>query len=218
MKKQKDGRNPLENQFQKLLGKIYQATIRPLSQISVRFFKKKNIKQIIGLQVAVGAFSVAIFPSLTAIAQTELYQKQNIFAISEEIKTERSVRLPLESFTITQGYSFFHPGIDLATTKGTPVFPIMEGVVTFVGRGRFGFGNHVIIDHGNGLKSLYAHLAKIEVQEGEKITKDSVVGLLGSTGRSTGPHLHLQIWQDNHLVNPRAFFEGYFGQKLTSTR
>ena len=78
--------------------------------------------------------------------------------------------------------------------------------------------NFVIEMTSHTTSKIHAHLSKIEVKEGEKISKDSIVGLVGSTGWSTGPHLHLQVWQENHWANPRAFFEGYFGQRLASTR
>lgn len=199
--------------------KIYSSVLRPVSAWARKVFEFKNIQRLFGVLVVVLAFSLANFPGSVSGLQTTIETNfSKVQTNVPEIKTEQSIRLPLESFTITQGYHLFHPGIDFATVKGTPVYPIMEGVVEKVGQERFAFGNHVIVSHGSGLMSVYAHLSKIEVKEGEEITKDSIIGLVGSTGWSTGPHLHLQVWQDNHWANPRAFFEGYFGQRLASTR
>lgn len=202
-----------------LAERIYKKLLRPISRFFVKVFKKQGIKKLIGAQVAFFSFTVAAFPSLVATAQTELIRFQPSFEIQVEggMQTEKSARLPLEHFVITQGYGFFHPAIDLAAPTGTEIYPIMDGEVVFVNRSRFGFGNQVVVDHGNQLKSLYAHLSKIEVKEGDKINKNQVLGRVGSTGRSTGPHLHLQIWENGRLVNPRVFFESYFGQKLAST-
>lgn len=213
----------VKKQFQKhsqvAIGKIFKSVVKPFSRHSIRIFEHKNIRQIVGLTVIAAVISVTILPSSLTAAQTTVYRNYSqVQPEAEIIETKRSIRLPVDTFAITQGFNFFHPGIDLAAVKGSPVYPIMDGVVVYVDRGRFGYGNQVVIDHGSGFKSLYAHFAKVETKEGEKVDKDSILGLVGSTGWSSGPHLHLQIWQENHWVNPRVFFEGYFGQKLASTR
>lgn len=199
---------------------VFVKAIKPFSRYFRRIFEISKIRQIFGLLVVSSFLSVVILPSSYATVQTKLdTQLVEIEPLkSESLITEQSIRLPLDSYLISQGYHFFHPGIDLAAVKGTPVYPMMDGVVSLISYSRIGYGNHVLIEHGSGLKSLYAHLAKIEVKEGEKVTKQSIVGLIGSTGRSTGPHLHLQVYQDGRWVNPRAFFEGYFGSRLASVR
>ncbi|HNP89668.1 MAG TPA: M23 family metallopeptidase, partial [Candidatus Woesebacteria bacterium] len=72
--------------------------------------------------------------------------------------------------------------------------------------------------HGSGRKSLYAHFSKIAVKEGQTVEKDTVIGFIGSTGWSTGPHLHLEIMENGQKINPKALFEEYFGKKLASSR
>lgn len=219
MKKIKNVRKQIQNKLNLFIVSAYTSVIKPFSQYFRRVFESKRIRQIIGLLVVTSVFSVSIVPNSLINTQTTIDQNFSHIQTGTEItKTEKSIRLPVESFAITQGYHLFHPGIDLAAAKGSPVCPIMSGIIEKVGHGRFAYGNHVIVDHGSGLKSLYAHLAKIQVKEGEKIDKNSIVGLIGSTGRSTGPHLHFQVWQDGKLTNPRAFFEGYFGRRLASTR
>ncbi len=200
--------------------KIFKSLIKPVSRFSVRIFETKSIRQIVGLLVFFLVVLIAILPNWFATAQTATVYKSysQVQAKAEVVKTEKSLRLPVDSFIISQGYNLFHPGIDLAAVKGSPVYPIMDGVVIYVDRGRFGYGNQVIVDHGSGFKSLYAHFAKVEAKVGEKVDKESILGLVGSTGWSTGPHLHLQISEGNRWTNPRAFFEGYFGQRLASTR
>lgn len=199
--------------------KINTLLIKPASVLARRVFEFKNIQRMLGVFVVVSAFSLANFPGSVSGLQTAIETNFSQVQLNvPEIKTEKSIRLPIDSFTITQGYNLLHPGLDLAAVKGAPVYPIMNGTVEKVDHDRFALGNHVIINHGSGYLSVYAHLSKIEVKEGEKVDKNSIVGLVGSTGWSTGPHLHFQVWQDNHWTNPRAFFEGYFGQRLASTR
>jgi len=218
-KRLENAQKQIQNQSQIVIFKIFKSFLKPLSRRSVRVFEKRGIRQIVGIIVLISVLFMALLPTSFATAQTAIYKNYSqLQAQAEVVKTEKSLRLPVDSFAITQGYSFFHPGIDLAAAKGSPVYPIMDGVVIYVDRGRFGYGNQVVIDHGSGFKSLYAHFAKIEAKVGEKVDKNSILGLVGSTGWSTGPHLHLQIWEENRWTNPRAFFEGYFGRRLTSTR
>jgi len=207
-----------EPKFNLFAYSFFTKAIKPFSRFSRRVFEKSQIRQIFGLLVFSSCFSAAILPSSYSAIQTKLETNYSQTALidPEIIQTKKSVRLPLDSFVVSQGFSFFHPGIDLAGVKGTPVYPIMDGTVTLVEFGTFGYGNYVLVDHGAGRQSLYAHLAKIEVKEGEELTLDSILGLLGSTGRSTGPHLHLQIFDNNSWINPRVFLESYFGQKLAS--
>lgn len=205
-----------------LFAKISKSFLVPLSRFSRQVFESKRIKQAVGVLVIGSFLSMALLPVSISAVQTNIDSNQvqhvQIQVLEEDIKTEKTVRLPVENFRITQSYHIFHPGTDFAGTMGSPIYTVAEGTVESVVSDKWAFGKHIIIDHGNGMKSLYAHLSKIEVKEGEKVNKDSVVGLLGSTGLSTGPHLHFQIWESDNLVNPRTFFEGYLGQKLASKK
>jgi murein DD-endopeptidase MepM/ murein hydrolase activator NlpD len=88
-----------------------------------------------------------------------------------------------------------HNGIDIAIPGGTPVNPVAPGVVVYSGS-RSGYGNTVVVEHDNGIITLYAHNSRILVGEGQPVTPESILALSGSTGRSTGPHLHFEAWQD----------------------
>lgn len=87
-----------------------------------------------------------------------------------------------------------HNGVDIAIPSGTPVRPVGAGVVVYSGS-RSGYGNTVIVEHDNGVVSLYAHNSRILVALGQSITPESTLAFSGSTGRSTGPHLHFEAWQ-----------------------
>lgn len=107
---------------------------------------------------------------------------------------------------ITQGYRFYHKAIDIANKVGGAVLAADGGTV--IGAGwldGFGYGNRVIIDHGNGYVTLYAHLSVAQVRNGQRVNRGDVIGQMGSTGRSTGVHLHFEIRRGGVLLNPLSF-------------
>ena len=103
---------------------------------------------------------------------------------------------------ITQGYSFYHKAIDIASGGGGPILAAESGWIVASGWDGSGYGNRVIIDHGNGSRTLYAHLRVLNVVEGQSVNRGDILGEMGSTGRSTGTHLHFEIRQDTVLLNP----------------
>ena len=97
-----------------------------------------------------------------------------------------------------------HTGLDLATSLGTPIYPIAGGKVTFAGN-QGSYGKMIIIDHGNGIQSWYAHCNSLNVGVGSSVTTDTLIATVGSTGNSTGPHLHLEIRVNGSAVNPQNY-------------
>lgn len=100
----------------------------------------------------------------------------------------------------------FHYGVDIAAPQGTPVLAAMSGIISFAGW-KGSFGNLVAIDHGNGMETLYAHNAKLLVNEGEYVLKGQVIARVGSTGRTTGPHVHLELKKDGRNVDPLPYLQ-----------
>ena len=99
-----------------------------------------------------------------------------------------------------------HNGIDIAAKHGSEIHSIASGFVTFSGR-KGGYGNVVEIHHSDNLKSRYAHLHEIDVAKGDVIRKGDVIATMGSTGRTTGTHLHLEIWEGGRSVNPESYID-----------
>jgi murein DD-endopeptidase MepM/ murein hydrolase activator NlpD len=97
-----------------------------------------------------------------------------------------------------------HKGLDIKGPYGAPVKAMAKGVVEFAGT-RGGFGNCIILKHGNGFETLYGHLSKILVQADQKIDIGEQIGNIGSTGRSTGPHLHYEVHRNGQQINPQSF-------------
>lgn len=123
---------------------------------------------------------------------------------------------PLEDGWISSGFGFrthpvsgakeFHSGVDFAGKQGLEVRAVGAGIVTWSER-RWGYGNMVEINHGNGYVTRYAHNKKNLVDIGDKVAKDETIALLGSTGRSTGPHVHFEVLRDGKVVNPWKFIK-----------
>ncbi len=102
------------------------------------------------------------------------------------------------------GHQAIHLGLDFSAPVGTPVTSVADGVVTFVGE-RTGYGKVVEIDHGNGYMTRYAHNSEIVATVGERVRPGETIAKVGSTGRSTGPHCHFEVWLNGHPVNPMAY-------------
>ncbi len=105
-----------------------------------------------------------------------------------------------------EGSAAFHAGLDFKAPMGAPVFSAARGRVAFVGQ-RNGYGNCVEVDHGNGLLTRYAHMSAFHARLGDPVAAGQVIGAVGSTGRSTGPHLHFEVRLNGQPVNPRPFLE-----------
>ncbi len=126
---------------------------------------------------------------------------------------------PMTAFQITQAfgpsnfalepplgpYKHFHTGIDISAPLGTSVMAAADGIVVAVGHTTTGYGNYVIIAHGGGIATLYGHLLTTRANYGDKVVRGQVIGSEGSTGMSTGPHVHFELRLDNQVVNPMPY-------------
>jgi murein DD-endopeptidase MepM/ murein hydrolase activator NlpD len=102
----------------------------------------------------------------------------------------------------------FHWGMDFTAKRGTPVYASGDGVVTRADSRSSGYGRHIRIDHGYGYESLYAHLYKYNVRQGQRVKRGDLIGFVGSSGRSEAPHLHYEIFKDENRINPINFYYG----------
>jgi murein DD-endopeptidase MepM/ murein hydrolase activator NlpD len=120
----------------------------------------------------------------------------------------RPISGPISSYfgwrNISVGGNRFHGGLDIAADMGTPVMAARGGIVARAGWGGV-YGYHVVLDHGAGWESRYAHLSRIDVAVGERLRQGAVLGLVGSTGASTGPHLHFEIRYEGRALDPLAY-------------
>lgn len=135
-----------------------------------------------------------------------------LYTINKEIIWPVKGIVTLEFGQMDLPYQPFHTGIDIANPNhqtGDPVTPFMEGKVIYAGEISWGFGKHIIIDNGDNITSVYAHLDKIYVYVGQKVKPGDIIGAEGQTGWATGPHLHFQINIFGIPINPRTFLGSY---------
>lgn len=138
-----------------------------------------------------------IFQGVPAVAD------KTVFPVEGRISSRFGHRIdPLD------GHEAHHKGLDIAAKEGTAIKAMRSGTVTFSGT-KGGYGKVVILDHGNGLESRYAHCAQLDVRVGQQVIAGSPIATVGSTGRSTGSHLHLEVRQDNKAVNPMSYLSSH---------
>ena len=99
-----------------------------------------------------------------------------------------------------------HTGMDFTAPQGTPIYATGDGKIAKVRRSRRGYGNHVIIDHGYGYQTLYAHMRKYIVYRGQKVKRGEIIGYVGSTGTSVAPHLHYEVMKNKRKINPVNYY------------
>jgi murein DD-endopeptidase MepM/ murein hydrolase activator NlpD len=139
------------------------------------------------------------------------------YAVAGAIRGLRHPSVPFLKFPVPQGlltspfgfrWGSFHKGLDIAAPVGSPVLACADGKIVFTGsQKRFRrYGNTVLIEHGSGAYTYYAHLSKVLVKPGQSIKRGQKIALVGNTGRSTGPHLHLEVRVANQMYNPLAYF------------
>lgn len=168
-----------------------------------RHVEKRSIQELIGIPLAgLAFFGAVIVPQTQAgFASTEFSfytPKTNVVAAVSDSRFQ----WPLATFGISQDFTGTHPGMDLTDPVGTPIHPVADGTVIYAGTILFGYGRHVIVKHDDHLESLYAHMSRIDVREGQKVTKATQLGEVGATGWATGNHLHLEIHVDGTATNP----------------
>lgn len=125
----------------------------------------------------------------------------NIKPVQGSITSEFGMRMHPVRNTL-----MFHAGVDFSAATGTEVHATGDGIVSFAGYDG-GYGQKVTINHGYGYKTIYAHLSKALVREGQRIRRGEIIALSGNTGVSTGPHLHYEVQKNGVTVNPTAYFE-----------
>ncbi|KAF2519598.1 M23 family metallopeptidase [Flavobacterium salilacus subsp. salilacus] len=107
----------------------------------------------------------------------------------------------------------FHAGMDFSAKTGTPIYATGDGVVRRADNKASGYGNHIVIKHGFGYETLYAHLSKYKARVGQKVKRGDIIGYVGSTGRSEAPHLHYEVHKGGKAINPINFYYGTISAK-----
>lgn len=152
-----------------------------------------------GKKVSLPAYKPKSYTGFTAI-------KNIVKAPSAKPAASNKMNWPTVGTRITQYYSWRHHGLDIANKTGTPIYAADSGTVEVLGWGT-GYGNQVVINHGGGKKTRYAHLSKFFVKKGDKVEKGQTIAAMGSTGWSTGPHIHFEVIINGKKYNPLNYIK-----------
>lgn len=171
-------------------------------------------------------FYLKNFNSNTSVSEvTEAEEENTTYLSTRTLKTSsmnlvkdfnNSLKLPLNSFTLSSEFGWrknpfgegleFHKGVDLAAEKGSSIFAACGGTV-ILSQYSNSYGNYMIIEHSNGFKTLYAHCERLLKGSGDKVSAGEAIALVGSTGRSKGPHLHFEIIINDENINPKWYLD-----------
>ena len=174
----------------------------PFSKIKPRFIPK-IFADLWRLKILLLLALIGYFPNFAPdMKPATVLAQEPVSEIQSEIISQ-PIRLPHPGY-LSAKFSKYHQGIDIATGLGMPVRAILDGSVESTTFSFWGYGNHVIISHQNGLKSLYAHMGRIYVTQGQEVTQDSIMGEVGMTGFTSGPHTHLEITKYGNYIDPQT--------------
>lgn len=177
--------------------------IRPL-------FEFTPIRIIFGILITCLTFPLTLIsPPIAASDYTlPVIENLTLSPTTIQLTTTQSIRYPVDRQPIiNQGFHSRHLAIDLEGNYGDPVYPIIKGQVVSVTYDQHAYGHHLIIDHTHNLYSLYAHLSFISVQPGQIVDIQTMIGKVGTTGKSSGSHLHLEIIDQGKHINPLSILE-----------
>lgn len=181
-------------------GRVQELEPREVRRFIARLFAHKSVKNILGTNLALMLIATSFLP---ARGLTNVQAEESVIPEAQTVlTTEIATQYPIETVRITQGYAFYHPGIDLDGITGDLIRPIKKGYIKEISHSKFAYGNSIIVDHGNEVTSLYAHLSEVDVKDGQEVTTDTIIGKMGATGRAFGDHLHLEIRDHGRSVNP----------------
>lgn len=160
----------------------------------------QRLKYIFIVVALLGYYPALILP--TSLHSSEVLASEQIAKVSSD-SLPYSFNLPHPGYLSTP-FSSYHPGVDLATGLSMPIHPIAPGQVTRLDYGFFGLGHEIVVSHPGGFESTYGHMGRIFVKLGDKVTENTILGEVGLTGHTSGPHTHLEIRKDSALINPQT--------------
>jgi len=158
-------------------------------------------------QVAIGNNLIIPDGVKPAAVVTTYTKPSSIFNTPKNVNTNTRLLWPSSARRITQYYWWRHAAIDIGAPLGTPIYAAESGTVTTAGWSRGGYGYYLIVDHGNGMQTLYAHASKLYVKKGEKVSRGQTIMAMGSTGWSTGSHLHFEVRVNGYKQNPLSYIK-----------
>jgi murein DD-endopeptidase MepM/ murein hydrolase activator NlpD len=180
----------------------------------------KNLENIANAEIVIDASKKIDMLSRKLYVQSKSYDE--IFSLAKK-KTEMLASIPAiqpisnkDLRRLASGFGYrthpiyktqhLHTGIDFSAPTGTEIYATGDGKVVYADNAGRGYGTHVILEHGYGYQTLYAHMIKMNVKKGQNVKRGDIIGFVGSTGTSTAPHLHYEVIKNQHKINPINFF------------
>ncbi len=178
-------------------------TSNPLSKLLRPVLEHKRVRTILGANLAGMLILVGSTATPDAMGIDGQDTVNTIDTAEVVVTTEQRFDMPVAELTgVSQGFSLFHRGVDMRSPLGTVIVPVANGKVIQVVSGNLGYGKYVVVEHQDGFTSLYAHMGNITVKPGQEVTQGTQLGTVGLTGWTTGPHLHLEVYDKGKAVNP----------------
>lgn len=213
----------LEDRDNEVYRSIFEATPVPDSARVEEMLAKKEVRLIQSLSNS--ELIVNMRNQLNNLSLRMAYQDQSFGEINTMVKNKEKLLRAIPAIQpisnkglkrIASGFGYridplykdfrLHPGLDFSAPAGTPIYATSDGTVQLAGFNTDGYGNKVVINHGYGYQTLYAHMVRVKAKVGQSVKRGEVIGYVGSTGKSTGPHLHYEVIKRNAKVDPVYYF------------
>ena len=213
----------LERRDNEVYRSVFEATPIPDSARAKQIESKKELQLVAGMENS--EMAEGIFNTLNTLYNRIANQEGSYKEIEKMIKNKEKLLAstpaiqPLSNRDLNRlssgfGYRIdpvyktvkFHPGLDFSAPQGTPIYATAEGVVQTAGNLGNGYGNHVVIQHGYSYSTLYGHMSRIKAKRGQRVKRGEVIGYVGNTGKSTGAHLHYEVFKGRKRLDPIYFF------------
>ena len=213
----------LERRDNEVYRSVFEATPIPDSARAKQIESKKELQIVAGMENS--EMTEGIFNTLNTIYNRIANQEGSYKEIEKMIKNKEKLLAstpaiqPLSNRDLNRlssgfGYRIdpvyktvkFHPGLDFSAPQGTPIYATAEGTVQTAGNLGNGYGNHIVIQHGYSYSTLYGHMSRLKAKRGQRVKRGEVIGYVGSTGKSTGSHLHYEVFKGRKRLDPIYFF------------
>ena len=213
----------LENRDNTVYRAIFESTPIPDSVRVKTMEKSKEVKLVQGLSE--NQLIAGIKDQLNKLALRSAFMDKSYNEITGMVKNKEKLLLAIPAIQpvsnkdltrVASGFGYridpvykvrkFHAGLDFTAPQGTPIYATADGKIKMAGFDNSGFGNHVIINHGYGYETLYGHMVRVKARSGNTIKRGEVIGYVGSTGKSTGPHCHYEVHRNGQAVDPIYYF------------
>lgn len=213
----------LENRDNNVYRSIFEAQPVPDSARLKEIEKTKEIKLV--QSMSEDALVKSVTMQVNALAMRMAYQQKSYTDIQEMVKNKEQLLAAIPAIQpvsnkdltrIASGFGYridpvykvtkLHAGLDFAAPIGTPIYATANGTIKEASFNEGGYGNHVVINHGYGYETLYGHMVRMKARAGQKVKRGEVIGYVGSTGKSTGPHCHYEVHKNGTPVDPVYFF------------